>query len=185
MVLGTAWCCSVLLGTAWCCLVLLPRMDPLCYCVCPWWQIGIQQWRRDNWQGKAQVPMTTTVLPRGSCGFLDVVPSPMGGRICTLTLLLIPVGTVILGPNSAGLTIVVCCLRFHTPPTWRARSEYLCLLGTERPSYAPGITHLLWLIQLTWQYLTCLCTGKMHNISVCTQQETLCFHSNNQLVDAV
>jgi hypothetical protein len=34
------------------------------------------------------------------------------------------------GPSPAGLMITFYCLRFETPPTWRARSPYLYLPGT-------------------------------------------------------
>jgi hypothetical protein len=42
-----------------------------------------------------------------------------------------------LGPSPAGLVTIFYCLRFETPPTWRARSPYLCPPGTEWPSYTP------------------------------------------------
>jgi hypothetical protein len=42
-----------------------------------------------------------------------------------------------LGPSPAGLVAIFYCLRFETPPTWRARSPYLYLPGTGWPSYTP------------------------------------------------
>jgi hypothetical protein len=35
-----------------------------------------------------------------------------------------------LGQSPAGLVTIFYCLRFETPPTWRARSPYLCPPGT-------------------------------------------------------
>jgi hypothetical protein len=37
----------------------------------------------------------------------------------------------------AGVLTVFYCLRFETPPTWRARSPYLYPPGTGWPSYTP------------------------------------------------
>jgi hypothetical protein len=42
------------------------------------------------------------------------------------------------GPSLAGLVAIFYCLRFETPPAWRARSPYLYLLGTGWPSYTPS-----------------------------------------------
>jgi hypothetical protein len=60
------------------------------------------------------------------------------------------------GPNPAGLTTVFYCLKFETPPILRARSPYLYFLGTEWPSYSPGIgfpfCRLLQLAGLRWRY---------------------------------
>jgi hypothetical protein len=39
------------------------------------------------------------------------------------------------GPSSASLMIIFCCLKFETPPTWRARPPYLYPPGTGWPSY--------------------------------------------------
>jgi hypothetical protein len=40
-----------------------------------------------------------------------------------------------LGPSHAGLVAIFYCLRFETPPTWRARSPYLYPPGAGWPSY--------------------------------------------------
>jgi hypothetical protein len=39
--------------------------------------------------------------------------------------------------NSVGLMTIFYCLRFKTPPTWRARSPYLYPPKTGCPSYIP------------------------------------------------
>jgi hypothetical protein len=39
------------------------------------------------------------------------------------------------GPSSTGLITMFYCLRFETPPNWRARFPYLYALGTGWPSY--------------------------------------------------
>jgi hypothetical protein len=41
------------------------------------------------------------------------------------------------GPSPAGLMTIFYCLRFETPPTWRARSPYLYPPGTGWPGYTP------------------------------------------------
>jgi hypothetical protein len=41
------------------------------------------------------------------------------------------------GPSPAGLMTTFYCLRFETPPTWRARSTYLYPPGTGWPGYTP------------------------------------------------
>jgi hypothetical protein len=41
------------------------------------------------------------------------------------------------GPSPRGLVTIFYCLRFETPPTWRARSPYLYPPGTGWPSYTP------------------------------------------------
>jgi hypothetical protein len=43
------------------------------------------------------------------------------------------------GPSAAGLVTTFYCLRFETPPTWRARSLYLYPPGTGWPSYTPRL----------------------------------------------
>jgi hypothetical protein len=60
------------------------------------------------------------------------------------------------GPSPAGLMTTFCCLRFETPPTWRAKSPYLCAPGTWWPRYTPGtgfpFRHLLRFAGLRWRY---------------------------------
>jgi hypothetical protein len=61
-----------------------------------------------------------------------------------------------LGPSSPGLMTTFYCLRFDTPPTWRARSPYLYPPGTGWPSYNPRhwvpFRRLLHLAGLRWRY---------------------------------
>jgi hypothetical protein len=59
------------------------------------------------------------------------------GWVCRLQLLLVLASAVILGPSPAGLITLLYCLRFETPPTWRARSPFLYPPGTGLPSYTP------------------------------------------------
>jgi hypothetical protein len=40
-------------------------------------------------------------------------------------------------PSPVGLVIIFYCLRFETPPTWRARSPYLYPPGIGWPSFTP------------------------------------------------
>jgi hypothetical protein len=42
------------------------------------------------------------------------------------------------GQSPVGLVAIFYCLRFETPPTWRARSPYLYHPGKGWPSYAPS-----------------------------------------------
>jgi hypothetical protein len=57
------------------------------------------------------------------------------GRVCRLQLLLVLVSAIILGSESRGLMTIFYCLRFDTPPTWRARWPYLYPPGTGWLSY--------------------------------------------------
>jgi hypothetical protein len=41
------------------------------------------------------------------------------------------------GPSPEGFVTIIYCLRFETPPTWRARSLYLHPPRTEWPTYTP------------------------------------------------
>jgi hypothetical protein len=41
-------------------------------------------------------------------------------------------------PSPARFMTTFYCLRFETPPTWRARFTYLCPPGTGWPSYTPS-----------------------------------------------
>jgi hypothetical protein len=40
-------------------------------------------------------------------------------------------------PSPAGFMATFYCLRFETPPTWKARSPYLYPAGTGWPGYTP------------------------------------------------
>jgi hypothetical protein len=42
------------------------------------------------------------------------------------------------GPSPSVLMTTYQCLRFETPPNWRARSTYLCSPGTGWPGLTPG-----------------------------------------------
>jgi hypothetical protein len=76
---------------------------------------------------------TRFLLLRDNCGFVDVGRSLSltRERICDLQLLLFLASAVILG----WLVTIFYCLRFETPPTWRARSPYLYPPATGWPSY--------------------------------------------------
>jgi hypothetical protein len=52
------------------------------------------------------------------------------GWVHRLRLLLVFASVVILGSGSCGTRDHIYCLRFETPPTWRARSPYLYPPGT-------------------------------------------------------
>jgi hypothetical protein len=100
------------------------------------------------------------------------------------------------GPSPAGLMTTFYCLRFETPPTWRARSPYLYRPGTGWPSYTPRNWVPFSLLATTsratvyWNPPTC---GPISRIwderttfknSVRTSQETFRLH-NDQPVNAV
>jgi hypothetical protein len=62
------------------------------------------------------------------------------------------------GPSSAGPITIIYCLRFETPPTWRARSPHLYPPGTVcSPDIPPGtgfpFRPLLRLAGFRWRYL--------------------------------
>jgi hypothetical protein len=52
-------------------------------------------------------------------------------------LMLVSPAQLFSGPSPAGLLTTFYCLRFETPPTWRAKSPYLYPPGTGWPSYTP------------------------------------------------
>jgi hypothetical protein len=66
-----------------------------------------------------------------------VTTSLMRGWVCRLHLLLVLASAVILGSKSCGTHDIFYCLKFETPPTWRARSPYLYPPGIGWPSYTP------------------------------------------------
>jgi hypothetical protein len=63
-------------------------------------------------------------------------------------LLLVSPAQSFSGQSPAGLMTIFYCLRFETPPTWRARSPYLYPPGIWWPSYTPRhwvpFRRLLW-----------------------------------------
>jgi hypothetical protein len=64
-------------------------------------------------------------------------------RVCHLQLLLVLASAVILGPSPAGFMTIFYCLRFDTPPTWRARSPYLYPPGTGFSFTSPHTTRMV------------------------------------------
>jgi hypothetical protein len=60
------------------------------------------------------------------------------------------------GPSPVGFMTIFHCLRFVTPPVWRARSPYLYPPGTGCPVIPPGtgfhFRRLLRLASLRWRY---------------------------------
>jgi hypothetical protein len=65
----------------------------------------------------------------------SVTSSLMRGWVCHLQLLLALAIVVILSSESHGTHDHSLLLRFQVPPTWRARSLYLCPPRIGRPSY--------------------------------------------------
>jgi hypothetical protein len=61
-----------------------------------------------------------------------------------------------MGQRPAGLMTIFYCLRFKTPPTWRARSPYLYSQGHGGPVIPPdssfSFRRLLLLAGLRWRY---------------------------------
>jgi hypothetical protein len=84
------------------------------------------------------------------------VPSLTRGRICLLYMLLALTRIVFLCSESFGTVTIFYCLRFETPPSWRARSTYLYPPGTGWPSFIPrrwvSFRRLLRLAELQWRY---------------------------------
>jgi hypothetical protein len=58
-------------------------------------------------------------------------------RICRLNCSWSSPAQSLSGPSPAGLITILYCLRFKTPPTWRARSPCLYSPGTAWSSYTP------------------------------------------------
>jgi hypothetical protein len=80
-----------------------------------------------------QIFITFRKLRVCCCGALSLTRE----RVCNLQLLLVSPAQSILGPSPAGFVTIFYCLRFETPPTWRARSPYLYPPETGWPSYNP------------------------------------------------
>jgi hypothetical protein len=59
------------------------------------------------------------------------------GKVCRLLLLLTLASESFSSTSPAELTTVLYCLRFETPPTWKARSPYLYPPGEGWSSYTP------------------------------------------------
>jgi hypothetical protein len=80
---------------------------------------------------------TRSLLLSDSCGFVYVGRSlwrengPAVYKCCWSS----PAQSF-LGLSPAGLVTIFYCLRFETPPTWRARTPYLYPPGTGWPSYS-------------------------------------------------
>jgi hypothetical protein len=73
-----------------------------------------------------------------ACGYSPyVTPSLTRGWFCRLWLLLVSPAQSFSGSSPAELMTTFYCLRFETPPTWRARSPYLYPPGTGWPGYTP------------------------------------------------
>jgi hypothetical protein len=97
------------------------------------------------------------LLLSDSCGFVDVERSLWreGGSAVYSSCWSSPVQSFF-GLSPAGLVTIFYCLRFETPPTWRARSP--CLYPQEQcgPVTSPGtgfpFRRLLRLAGLRWRY---------------------------------
>jgi hypothetical protein len=83
-------------------------------------------------------PRTRFLLLSDSCGFVDVGRSLRreDGSVVYSRCWPSPAQSFS-GPSPAWLPTIFYCLTFETPPTWKARSPYLCPLGTGWPSYTP------------------------------------------------
>jgi hypothetical protein len=78
------------------------------------------------------------IFQLNTCGYsLYVTSSLMRGMGCRLQLILVLASALFSGPSPAGLMTKFHCLRFETPPTWRARSLYLYPPRTDWLGYTP------------------------------------------------
>jgi hypothetical protein len=67
------------------------------------------------------------------CGALSLTRE----RVCRLQCCWSSLAQSFLGPSPTGLVTIFYYLRVETPPTWRARYQYLYPPGTGWPSYTP------------------------------------------------
>jgi hypothetical protein len=75
-------------------------------------------------------PKTTFLLLSDSCGFVDVGrPLRREGVSVIYSCYWASPTQSFTGPSPTGLITIFYCLRFETPPTWRAWSPYLYLTG--------------------------------------------------------
>jgi hypothetical protein len=71
-------------------------------------------------------PNTRFLLLSDSCRFLDVsCPLWLEDMSVVYNCGWSSTAQSFSGPSPAGLMTIFCCLRFETPPTWRARSLYI------------------------------------------------------------
>jgi hypothetical protein len=83
-------------------------------------------------------PNTRFLLPSDSCMFVDVgCPLWWEDRSVVYNCCWPSPAQSFSGPNPAGHMTIFYCLRFETPPSWRARSPYLYPPGAGWPSYIP------------------------------------------------
>jgi hypothetical protein len=99
------------------------------------------------------------IFQLNACGYSPYVTSAITrGWVCHLQTLLVLASAVILRSESSEPRDHFCCLRFETPPTWRARSPYLYPPGIGWSGYTPGtgspFRRLLRLPGLRWMYST-------------------------------
>jgi hypothetical protein len=81
---------------------------------------------------------TRLLLLSDSCGFVDVGHSLWRKNgSATYNCCWSSPAQSFLDPSLSALVTIFYCLRFETPPTWRARSPYLYPPGTGWPSYTP------------------------------------------------
>jgi hypothetical protein len=78
------------------------------------------------------------IFQLNTCGYSPyVVSSLKGGCVCHLKLLLVLASAVVLRSESRGTHGHIYCLRFETPPTWKASYPYLYPPGIWWPGYTP------------------------------------------------
>jgi hypothetical protein len=79
---------------------------------------------------------TRYLLLSDSCGFVDVGRSLwLENGSAVYNCCWVSPAQSFVGPSPAVLVTIFYCLRYETPPTWRASSPYLCPPGTAWPSY--------------------------------------------------
>jgi hypothetical protein len=102
-------------------------------------------------------PKTRFLLLSDSCGFVDVGrPLWRGDGPVVYNCCWPSPALSFSGASPTGFMAIFCCLRFETPPNWRARSPYIYPSGTRWASYTRGTgfpsRRLLGLERLRWRY---------------------------------
>jgi hypothetical protein len=91
-------------------------------------------WRKASWDSRH----SNFIFQLNTCGYSPYATSPWrdDGPVAYNCCWPSPAQSFS-SPSPVGRMTILCCLRFETPPTWRARSPYFYPSGTEWPDYTP------------------------------------------------
>jgi hypothetical protein len=101
----------------------------------------LYDWRftaNQSWRQSFETQTSNFIFQLNTCSYSPYIKSSQTrGWACVYNCCWSSPAQSFSGPNPAGLMTIFYCLKFETPPTWRARSPYLYPPGTEWPGYNP------------------------------------------------